>query len=55
MEVKEVVYCNLYDWQLKQVEEKLIGVDIEVIKGIKKMMSKNVQEAFDKGRKFEQD
>jgi len=55
MEVKEVVYCSLCDWELIQVEEKLIGVDAELIKGVKRIMSEKVQMAFDKGRKFEQD
>jgi hypothetical protein len=53
MEIKEVVYCNLYDWQLKQIEEKLCGVDAEIVKGIVRMTKESVQEAFDKGRKFE--
>lgn len=55
MEIKEAVYCNLYDWQLKQIEEKLTGVDAEIVKGIVRMTKESVQEAFDKGRKFEKD
>ncbi len=55
MEIKEVVYCNLYDWQLKQIEEKLIGVDAGIVKAIVRMTNESVQEAFDKGRKFEKD
>ena len=55
MEIKEVVYCNLYDYQVKQIEEKLTNVDAEIVKGIVRIAKEHVQEAFNKGRKFEKD
>ena len=55
MDIQERVYCKLYGWQLKQVDEKLVNTDIETVKGIKRMMEQHVQDAFDKGRRFEQD
>ena len=53
MEIKEVVYCNLYDWEIKQIEEKLMDTNCEVVKGVVRMYREKVQQAFDSGRNYE--
>lgn len=55
MEVREKVYCTLYDWELKQVDEMLTGISQALVKKVQTFAEEKIQEAFDKGRKYEQE
>jgi|GEM_PF-3006578 len=62
MEVKEKVFCELYDFEYEEIHRKIdadFGKDADAehrkIEAINKVIARKIQEAFDQGRKFEQD